>query len=724
MAALNRFGSPRSSKTRQLISTAAATCTIESLEQRQLLSASLSSNGRLLVMGDPTAANAITVSLDASATSVTVDVNGATQTFQAANVSKLVVMGGAGNDIIKIDESQHPFTVPAKIFGGGGNDSIVGGSEDDLIIGGDGNDILSGGGGKNVLIGGDGDDSLTGGAAHNVLYGGAGNDTIAAGGDAGDVLAGGSGNDSLTGGGGNDLLAGGPGDDSLVGGAGDDTCVGGTGTDSIDGGTGNNTIINDNPGGDSMFPPPPNTQRPPQPAVDVGTVEGTVTGPDGKPVEGAFVSLRHQISPTAAGAALTAIPTFRFGAFGAKTDVNGHYTIDHVPVGMYDGFAGKPGVGAGRFTVTVTKDTTSTEDVRLLALPTPQPQGQGNITGVVKDSSGNVVSGASVNLVPQLKGPIFAVNGSGNSGSPGSGDGGPISVIKGFAVPTAVLHTTTDSHGAFSFSNVPAGQYEAVAFVPGSEFGHADVTVTANGTATVTITLEKKVVPPPIGLGEVKGTVTDSNKKPVAGASVTLFGAPIPFASASGGGDSNAGDGSPRLTIPIPIPIPPFHHFHTTTDASGNFDLTNVPAGTYEVLASDTGEGFAHQSITVTAGQTTTVDLQLAQPTPTPPPTAGTGTVKGTVKDPGGALASGVSVTLLPSIQLLGIADTLPPIPILHTTTDASGAFELDNIPVGDYTAEFLKTGVGTAHVTVTVTKDGTATVNVMLVNVPTFTGT
>src|SRR5581483_2471061 len=150
---------------------------------------------------------------------------------------------------------------------------------------------------------------------------------------------------------------------------------------------------------------------------------------------------------------------------------------------------------------------------------TPQPQGQGNITGLVKDSTGKVVSGASVNLIPKFSGPILAVNGSGPSG----GDGGATTIVKGFAIPTAVLHTMTDSNGAFSFSNVPAGHYEVEAFVPDVGSGHADVTVTANGTATVTLTLQKLIVPPPIGLGEVKGTVTDSSNKPVAGASVTLL---------------------------------------------------------------------------------------------------------------------------------------------------------------------------------------------------------
>ncbi|MDH0521415.1 retention module-containing protein [Achromobacter xylosoxidans] len=86
----------------------------------------------------------------------------------------------------------------------GGNDTIHGGTGDDIIYGQGGNDTLYGDDGNDIIYGGAGDDKL---------YGGEGND----------VLHGGSGNDTLEGGNGNDLLIGGKGDDTLIGGAGSDT---------------------------------------------------------------------------------------------------------------------------------------------------------------------------------------------------------------------------------------------------------------------------------------------------------------------------------------------------------------------------------------------------------------------------------------------------------------------------------------------------------------------
>lgn len=66
-----------------------------------------------------------------------------------------------------------------------------------------------------------GDDTGIGGAQNDVLKGRMGNDTI----------LGGLGNDTLDGGAGNDWLVGGGGTDRLVGGTGNDTCLGGDGED-------------------------------------------------------------------------------------------------------------------------------------------------------------------------------------------------------------------------------------------------------------------------------------------------------------------------------------------------------------------------------------------------------------------------------------------------------------------------------------------------------------
>jgi Ca2+-binding RTX toxin-like protein len=114
------------------------------------------------------------------------------------------------------------------LYGGGGDDRIFAGANDD-VFGGDGNDQITANGprtafGSNAMRGGAGDDRIETASFH-VAYGDAGDDIISASGS-GDVrFFGGSGNDELNGRGGNDLLDGGRDMDVMRGGLGNDTYV-------------------------------------------------------------------------------------------------------------------------------------------------------------------------------------------------------------------------------------------------------------------------------------------------------------------------------------------------------------------------------------------------------------------------------------------------------------------------------------------------------------------
>ena len=113
-----------------------------------------------------------------------------------ANTDLIIALGGTGNDVIALDETNG--ALPAAIlFGGAGNDMLTGGSGNDRVLGGAGNDILFGGGGNDILVGGAGDDTLTGGAGSDLHVGGAGNDLMIWNpGDGSDVFEGGSGIDT------------------------------------------------------------------------------------------------------------------------------------------------------------------------------------------------------------------------------------------------------------------------------------------------------------------------------------------------------------------------------------------------------------------------------------------------------------------------------------------------------------------------------------------------
>ncbi|MBJ7264751.1 MAG: type I secretion C-terminal target domain-containing protein, partial [Burkholderiaceae bacterium] len=151
-----------------------------------------------------------------------------------------VIYGGDGNDIIFGDSINTDHLAwagnPAGSHDGGGLDSLkdyltaslgsaptgtqlynyIKDNWSQLHVESDtrgGDDTLYGGKGDDIILGQGGNDTLYGDEGNDILYGGAGNDT----------LYGGTGNDTLYGGSGNDILVGGKGNDTLYGGSGSDT---------------------------------------------------------------------------------------------------------------------------------------------------------------------------------------------------------------------------------------------------------------------------------------------------------------------------------------------------------------------------------------------------------------------------------------------------------------------------------------------------------------------
>jgi hypothetical protein len=160
-----------------------------------------------------------------------------------------LIFGNPGNDSIVGENGADT------IYGGQNEDSISGGAGDDLLIGNLANDTIDGGAGNNLIFGGGGDDNITGGSENDTIYAGQDNDTVVGGGGS-DQLLGNLGDDSIDGGAGNDEIIGGQDNDTIIGGAGVDTLLGGLGDDVLiiaagddaagetyDGGDGNNTLM-------------------------------------------------------------------------------------------------------------------------------------------------------------------------------------------------------------------------------------------------------------------------------------------------------------------------------------------------------------------------------------------------------------------------------------------------------------------------------------------------
>jgi len=273
---------------------------IENLEPRKLLSASLK-GGVLRAIGEDAAANVINVALSTDKTKYDVSINGTTTSFDVSKVRRVIVHGGSLADSLTVGSD---VNTRQNLFGYDGNDTLTGGSAadvtavtqnnrrgprgwtrlwgmggDDTIIatggrnfvdGGLGNDNITGSAGRDLIAGFKGNDTINAGAGNDVVFGGDGDDVINLGdgndrclaGRGNDNVIGGAGNDRIFGQDGNDTIAGGIGDDilygilgadSLLGEDGNDTLVGGGDVDVLDGGAGTNKLVQrDSPNTDSI----------------------------------------------------------------------------------------------------------------------------------------------------------------------------------------------------------------------------------------------------------------------------------------------------------------------------------------------------------------------------------------------------------------------------------------------------------------------------------------
>jgi hypothetical protein len=82
--------------------------------------------------------------------------------FARADVADIAIDAGAGDDHVRIDDSNGSFTdaIPTTIDGGDGNDTISGGKGAETLLGGAGNDTIDGNGGNDLAVLGSGDDTF------------------------------------------------------------------------------------------------------------------------------------------------------------------------------------------------------------------------------------------------------------------------------------------------------------------------------------------------------------------------------------------------------------------------------------------------------------------------------------------------------------------------------------------------------------------------------------
>ncbi|MDB9448078.1 calcium-binding protein [Anabaena sp. CS-542/02] len=168
------------------------------------------------------------------------DTDGDDELF-APSTGNAQVFGLEGNDILDATPNLSGQVI---LYGGPGNDTLIGGNNHTLY-GGDGDDNLLAAGslGRNILYGGPGNDLLiVVEGSHNQLYGGAGNDRL--------IVSDGGGFNRLYGEEGNNILdaSSGTGNNQLFGGVGNDILIAGAATDELFGGAGNDQLFAANGG--------------------------------------------------------------------------------------------------------------------------------------------------------------------------------------------------------------------------------------------------------------------------------------------------------------------------------------------------------------------------------------------------------------------------------------------------------------------------------------------
>ncbi|WP_226005885.1 carboxypeptidase regulatory-like domain-containing protein [Natrinema salinisoli] len=337
-----------------------------------------------------------------------------------------------------------------------------------------------------------------------------------------------------------------------------------------------------------------------------GSVEGTVTDADGEPVAGATVTVGDQQT---------------------TTGENGSYAVDIEP-GEYTLEISAEGYQDASEDVTVEAGGTTTADVTLEPVPT-----DGTLEGTVTDTDGEPIADATVSAGDletttdengtyslQLEAGDYTLEVSAEGYEdasedvtvevestttadvtleerPGSVEG---TVTDAAGEPIADATVTagdetvmTGDDGTYALELEP-GEYALEVSAEGYETVSEDVTVDADATTTVDVTLEAVD-------GTLEGTVTDMSGDAIADATVTV-------------GDQQ-----------------------TTTDDNGTYSLDLEP-GEYTLTASAESYEDASQTVSVEADATTTADVTL-EPVPTD------GTLEGTVTDTDGESIAGATVT-------------------------------------------------------------------------------
>jgi hypothetical protein len=237
------------------------------------------------------------------------------------------------------------------------------------------------------------------------------------------------------------------------------------------------------------------------------------------------------------------------------------------------------------------------------------PTGTASLTGSIVDDSGTPIAGANVNV--RLDARQF----------PG---------------------LTTDSDGAFTLGDLPAGTYDVSAFAPANFVRSTQVVIADGESAQVTLVL-------PLRDASIAGRVVDGSGNPI----------PDVFVNASRPSSGGGIDGS-----------------GASSASDGTFQLSELGAGDWLVSAGGPGSPWLQTQVTVTLGHAENLsidDLVLSPRT--------TALVFGYIAE-GTTSVAGICASLL--------TGTGAPVPGQTSTTAEDGTFLFSDVAPGEYTVKFV----------------------------------
>ena len=261
---------------------------------------------------------------------------------------------------------------------------------------------------------------------------------------------------------------------------------------------------------------------------------------------------------------------------------------------------------------------------------------------------------------------LFLGTGSGQvngtvSGSGGALNGATVHFVGSASTSATDVAITTDSTGHYSSGNIPAGTYQITASAPGYSASKVTDTVANGSTLTQNFTLTPTSTTAPTissispNSGPTAGgtavTITGTNF--AAGATVTIGGAAATVSSVAatsiaattppgtagaanvvvtnpnGGGTATltggftysaptTGNGNitgkvtkEDTTVVLSGATASYSGGSTTTNTSGVYTLSNVPAGSTSVKVAKSGYQILSKSVTVSSGATSTLNFAL-----------------------------------------------------------------------------------------------------------------